>query len=224
MNSNSEIKRASRSFENMRRASLVDKMETRRSSGSGWTFFLISNFLRNFLLSLTIFKKSLTSVYFSMHFPKWPHKVLACLIINLSAISACIPMYQSGLLFTKIEFTCANSTDYCDCNSTSYTHPFWSGNLITEFNLYCDQAYLVGVSDLCFFGGALFSGTFGFFLDKFSRKWTWLICSLLTTLLTGLQATSSSIVIYSVYRFLQGLFDRLFYQGMVLMFFLCAAW
>ena len=99
-------------------------------------------------------------------------------------------MYQSGLLFTKIEFTCANSTNYCDCDSTNYTLPFWSGNLITEFNLYRDEAYLVGLSDLCFFGGALFSGTFGFFLDKFSRKWTLLLCSLLTTLLTGIQATS----------------------------------
>ena len=124
-------------------------------------------------------------------------------------------MFQSGLLFTRIEFTCANSTYECDCDSTNYTHPFWSGNLITEFNLYCDRAYLVGLSDLCFFGGALFSGIFGFFLDKFPRKWTWLIISLLTTLLTGLQVTASSIFIYSGYRFLQGLFDRLLFEEKV---------
>ena len=124
-------------------------------------------------------------------------------------------MFQSGLLFTRIEFTCANSTYDCDCDSTNYTHPFWSGNLITEFNLYCDRAYLVGLSDLCFFGGALFSGIFGFFLDKFPRKWTWLIISLLTTLLTGLQVTASSIFIYSGYRFLQGLFDRLLFEEKV---------
>ena len=161
---------------------------------------------------------SLSSVYFSQHYPKWSQKVFAWLIILLSAVSASIPMFQSGLLFTEVEFTCANSTNNCECNSLNYKHPFWSGNLITEFNLYCDRAYLVGLSDLCFFGGALCSGAFGFFLDKFARKWTWLITSLLTTLLTGLQATSSSIVIYSVYRFLQGLFDRLFYQGTVHMF------
>ena len=156
--------------------------------------------------------KSLGLVYFSQYYPKWSQKAFAWLIILLSAVSACIPMFQSGLLFTQIEFACENSTYYCDCNSPTYTHSFWSGNLITEFGLYCGQEYLVGLSDLCFFSGKLFSGIFGFFLDKFTRKWTWLITSLLTTILTGLQATATSIVIYSGYRFLQGIFDQLLYQ------------
>ena len=158
--------------------------------------------------------KSLDSVYFSQYYPKWSQKTFAWFILLLSAVSANIPMFQSGLLFTQVEFTCDNSSHYCDCNSPNYTHPFWSENLVTEFGLYCDQEYLVGLSDLCFFGGKLFSAILGFFLDKFTRKWTWLITSLLTSVLTGLQATATSIVIYSGYRFLQGVFDQLWYQEM----------
>ena len=215
MNTNIETRRVSRSFESVRRASLAVKMEIRRASESGLIFICSTCFLKllfKFYLLERLWLLSPCLVYFSQYYPKCSQKAFAWLIILLSAVNASIPMFQSGLLFTKIDFTCSNSTDDCECKT--YQHPFWSGNLITEFNLYCDRAYLVGVSDLCFFSGKLFSGVFGFFLDKFTRKWTWLITSLLTTLLTGLQATASSILIYSGYRFLQGIFDQLLYQEM----------
>ena len=152
------------------------------------------------------------TLYFDDFFPSWLQKISAWVIILMSAITSYMPMFQSGLLFTTANPSCLEVEDYCQCNMTTYNHPFWSDNVISEFDLICDNEEKVGLSDICFFAGKLASGLVGFFLDNFSRKWTWLTMQALLVLSTALQSSAGSIEIYSIYRFVQGFICQLVNQ------------
>ena len=152
------------------------------------------------------------SLYFEDFFPSWLQRISAWVIILLSAISSYIPMFQSGLLFTSVTPACPGTENYCLCNKTTYDHPFWDSNVISEFDLICDNKDKVGLSDLCFFAGKLASGLVGFFLDNFSRKWTWLTMEAFLVVSTILQSSAETIEVYSIYRFFQGFFCQLVNQ------------
>ena len=91
---------------------------------------------------------------------------------------------------------------------------FWHDNIITEFDLICENEDKIALSDISFFVGKLSSGFLGFFLDRFPRKGTWIVTQFFCTIFTGLQVTAGTIEIYSGYRFLQGVCDQLLYQTM----------
>ena len=152
------------------------------------------------------------SLYFENFFPSWFQQITAWIIILLSTISIIIPTFQSGLLFTKIDVSCTESQNYCNCSTPLYSHPFWAGNIISEFELICENESKIGLSDICYFSGKLASGFAGFFLDNFSRKWTWVTMQVFLIVFTSLQTTAETVQVYSIYRFVQGFVCQLAYQ------------
>ena len=148
-------------------------------------------------------------IYFKQFFPHWLQQSFAWITILLSTACANMIMFQSGLLFTDPHAKCLNKTDYCQCNHPVFNHSFWSGNIITEFNLICEREQLAAMSDKFFFIGKLVSGLVGMFMDAHTRKWTWFLTQVLCLLFTGLQSTATTVEIYSIYRLLQGVFNGL---------------
>lgn len=151
-------------------------------------------------------------IYFKQFFPHWLQKSFAWITILMSTACADMVMFQSGLLFTDPRTLCPNETDYCQCDRAVFDHPFWSDNIITEYNLICEREHLAAMSDKFFYLGKLASGLIGLFMDAYTRKWTWILTQFLCLLFTGLQSTATTVELYSIYRLLQGIFNGLWYQ------------
>ena len=83
-------------------------------------------------------------------------------------------MFQSGLLFTDPNPYC-DEIDYCTCQKSSikYNQSFWTKNIVSEFDLICDQQADIKTSDLFYYSGitvgCLFSFGLGIWVIRFSE-------------------------------------------------------
>ncbi|XP_055643012.1 organic cation transporter protein isoform X2 [Toxorhynchites rutilus septentrionalis] len=104
----------------------------------------------------------------------WWH-ILVCAVVF--PLKFPVAWHQMGIIFlgAAMNYTCASNTtlDKCssECTSWEYDTSVFSSTIISEWNLVCEKANLVNLSQTIFMFGILVGGVlFGSLADKFGRR------------------------------------------------------
>ena len=62
-------------------------------------------------------------------------------------------MFQSGLLFNDPHPYCEDDIDYCRCGRPDFNLTSWTGNVVTEFRLICENKDDAQTSDVMYMSG-----------------------------------------------------------------------
>ncbi|XP_062565693.1 organic cation transporter protein isoform X2 [Armigeres subalbatus] len=104
----------------------------------------------------------------------WWH-ILVCAVVF--PLKFPVAWHQMGIIFlgAAMNYTCASnsSLDKCssECTSWNYDTSVFSSTIVSEWNLVCEKASLVNLSQTIFMFGILVGGVvFGSLADKFGRR------------------------------------------------------
>jgi MFS family permease len=145
-------------------------------------------------------------------FGLWQTNIALCCIT--AAIFSAFNGLSSAFYAPQVDFSCrdldfpASNGDQCQLNGTScndfdYFPSEFGHTAVQEWDLVCDKSYLPSLSQSAYMLGISISAiVFGYFSDKYGRKWTVVVAVVIEIAAGLLSAFSNSISLFIFARFL----------------------